>query len=62
MRCAFAVSIEAVMNKKIKKEINDVLQSVYEKDYLKVGTGDNIGGNLKKHLKVLNAKMKDSAA
>ena len=29
----------------IKKEISDVLQNVYDKDYLKVGTGDNIGGN-----------------
>ena len=45
----------------IKKEISDVLESVYEKDYLKVGTGDNIGGNLKKHLKQLNKRMKDSA-
>ena len=45
----------------IKKEISDVLESVYEKDYLKVGTGDNIGGNLKKHLKQLNKRMKDAA-
>jgi excinuclease ABC subunit B len=46
----------------IKKEINDVLESVYEKDYTKVGTDENIGGNLKKHLKVLNKKMKESAS
>ncbi len=46
----------------IKKEISDVLESVYEKDYTKVGTGDNIGGNLKKHLKALNKKMKESAS
>ncbi len=46
----------------IKKEISDVLESVYEKDYTKVGTGENIGGNLKKHLKVLNKKMKESAS
>jgi len=38
----------------IKKEISDVLKSVYEKDYVKVGAGENIGGNLKKHLKTLN--------
>ena len=37
------------------------MESVYEKDYLKVGTGDNIGGNLKKHLKQLNKRMKDAA-
>ncbi len=61
-------AIQVAYNKKhnidavsIKKEINDVLQSVYEKDYLKVGTGDNIGGNLKKHLKALNKRMKDAA-
>jgi len=46
----------------IKKKINDVLESVYEKDYTRVETGDNIGGNLKKHLKVLNKKMKESAS
>ena len=46
----------------IKKDINDILQSVYEKDYVKVGHNTNIGGNLKKHLKVLNAKMKEAAA
>ena len=61
-------AIQVAYNKKhnidatsIKKEINDILQSVYEKDYLKVGTGDNIGGNLKKHLKQLNKRMKDAA-
>ncbi|MDA9860989.1 excinuclease ABC subunit UvrB [Candidatus Pelagibacter sp.] len=61
-------SIQVAYNKKhnidavsIKKEISDVLQNVYDKDYLKVGTGDNIGGNLKKHLKMLNKRMKDAA-
>ena len=46
----------------IKKEINDILESVYEKDYVQVGAGENIGGNLKKHLKVLNKQMKDAAS
>ena len=61
-------SIQVAYNKKhkisatsIKKEIGDVLESVYEKDYVKVGTDENIGGNLKKHLKALNKKMKDAA-
>jgi excinuclease ABC subunit B len=61
-------SIQVAYNKKykisatsIKKEIGDVLESVYEKDYVKVGTEENIGGNLKKHLKVLNKKMKEAA-
>ena len=44
------------------KKINDVLESVYEKDYVQVGTGENIGGNLKKHLKVLNKQMKEAAS
>ena len=48
--------------KSVKKEISDILESVYEKDYVKVSEGSNIGGNLKKHLKVLNKKMKDSAS
>jgi excinuclease ABC subunit B len=61
-------AIQVAYNKKhnidavsIKKEISDVLQNVYDKDYLKVGTSDNIGGNLKKHLKMLNKRMKDAA-
>jgi len=45
----------------IKKGISDVLESVYEKDYVKVGAGENIGGNLKKHLKALNKRMKEAA-
>jgi len=48
--------------KSIKKEISDILESVYEKDYVKVSDGSNVGGNLKKHLKALNKKMKDSAS
>ena len=46
----------------IKKEINDILESVYEKDYVKISEGSNVGGNLKKHLKALNRKMKESAS
>ena len=45
----------------IKKEIGDILESVYEKDYVSLKES-NIGGNLKKHLKGLNKKMKESAA
>jgi len=62
-------AIQLAYNKKhkinattIKKEISDVLESVYEKDYIKVGTNDNVGGNLKKHLKALNKRMKEAAA
>ena len=48
--------------KSVKKEISDILESVYEKDYVKISEGSNIGGNLKKHLKVLDKKMKESAS
>jgi excinuclease ABC subunit B len=44
----------------IKKDIGDILQSVYEKDYIDI-KDSNVGGNLKKHLKGLNKKMKESA-
>ncbi len=46
----------------VKKEINDILESVYEKDYIKISEGSNVGGNLKKHLKALNKKMKEAAS
>ena len=47
--------------KSVKKEISDILESVYEKDYVKISEGSNIGGNLKNHLKGLNKKMKEAA-
>ena len=48
--------------KSIKKEISDILESVYEKDYVKISEGSNVGGNLKKHLKALDKKMKNAAS
>jgi len=61
-------AIQLAYNKKykidattIKKEIADVLESVYEKDYVRVGSSNNVGGNLKKHLKALNKRMKEAA-
>ena len=48
--------------KTVKKEINDILESVYEKDYVTISEGSNVGGNLKKHLKALDKKMKESAS
>ena len=48
--------------KSVKKEIGDILESVYEKDYVKISEGSNIGGNLKKHLKALDKKMKEAAS
>ena len=48
--------------KSIKKEISDILESVYEKDYVQISEGSNIGGNLKKHIKALDKRMKESAS
>ena len=48
--------------KTVKKEINDILESVYEKDYVKISEGSNVGENLKKHLKALDKKMKEAAS
>ncbi len=48
--------------KSVKKKISDILESVYEKDYVKISEGSNVGGNLKKHLKALDKKMKEAAS
>jgi len=45
----------------IKKGIVDILESVYEKDYAKSNLNIELGHNLKKHLKVLKKRMKESA-
>jgi len=45
----------------IKKGINDILESIYEKDYSKINIDASIGHNLKKHLKSLKKKMKEAA-
>jgi len=45
----------------IKKEITDILDSVYERDYTKINVDTSIGHNLKKHLKSLKKKMKEAA-
>jgi len=45
----------------IKKEITDILESIYERDYAKINVDTSIGHNLKKHLKSLKKKMKDAA-
>ena len=47
--------------KSIKKEITDILESIYEKDYTKIDVDPSIGHNLKKHLKSLKKKMKEAA-
>jgi len=45
----------------IKKEITDILESIYERDYTKINVDTSVGHNLKKHLKSLKRKMKESA-
>ncbi len=51
----------------IKKEINDILASVYERDHMTVETGDEehahmIGHNLQGYIAELEERMKDHAA
>jgi len=48
--------------KSIRKDIGDILSSIYEKNHLQLSGTSNIGGNLKKHLKSLNKQMKEAAA
>jgi len=62
-------AIQVAYNKKnnitatsIRKDIGDILSSIYEKDHLQLSGSSNIGGNLKKHLKSLNKQMKEAAA
>jgi len=60
--------LQLIYNKKnninatsIKKEITDILESIYERDYTKINVDESIGHNLKKHLKSLKKKMKEAA-
>ncbi len=51
----------------VRKQITDILQSVYESDHVTVDTGDSatphlIGNNLKTHLEDLNKRMRAAAA
>ena len=45
----------------IKKEIGDILESVYEKDYLNTDKFVTPGHNLKKHMKALKKDMQNAA-
>jgi len=45
----------------VKKEISDILESVYEKDYLNTDKFIKPGHNLKKHMKALKKDMQIAA-
>jgi excinuclease ABC subunit B len=45
----------------VKKEISDILESVYEKDYLNTDKFTKPGHNLKKHMKALKKDMQIAA-
>ena len=45
----------------IKSKINDILEGVFEKDYITFNNDIPIGDNLKKHLKMLDKEMKKAA-
>ena len=45
----------------IKSKINDILEGVFEKDYITFDNDIPIGDNLKKHLKMLDKEMKKAA-
>jgi len=47
--------------KSIKSKINDILEGVFEKDYITFDNDIPIGDNLKKHLKMLDKEMKKAA-
>ncbi len=51
----------------VKKNIGDILESVYEQDHVKVDTGlaeegELVGANLAAHLEALESQMRDAAA
>ena len=45
----------------IKSKINDILEGVFEKDYVTFDNDIPVGDNLKKHLKMLEKEMKKAA-
>ena len=48
--------------KSVKKEISDILESVYEKDYVQISEGSKYRWKFKKTLKRIKQRMKEAAS
>ena len=60
-------ALNGITPQSVRSNITDVLDSVYEEDYVTIDTGTSkdthfVGNNLRSHLDSLNERMRDAAA